>query len=213
MIAKITGTVTEVREHAITLQVGGLGYEVMVPGGLALKLRQHGAEGSELTLHTIEYIEGGPAGGAMVPRLLGFVDPMDREFFRLLTGVKGFGPRRALRSLTVSTRRFAEAVEDGDIAALSELPEIGRRSAEKIVAELRGKCQKFALMREGEPLEAAAEPVEPDVRAEAMQVLVGQLQYNAIEAESMINRATRAGKTFETSETLINEIFRIVSGK
>lgn len=213
MIAKITGTVTEVREHAITLQVGGLGYEVMVPGGLALKLRQHGAEGSELTLHTIEYIEGGPAGGAMVPRLLGFVDPMDREFFRLLTSVKGFGPRRALRSLTVSTRRFAEAVEDGDIAALSELPEIGRRSAEKIVAELRGKCQKFALMREGEALEAAAEAVEPDVRAEAMQVLVAQLQYGAIEAESMINRASRTGKTFETSEALINEIFRIAHGK
>ena len=78
---------------------GGFGYEVMVPGGLALRLRQHGAAGTELTLHTLDYIEGGPGGGQMVPRLLGFTDPMDREFFRLLTSVKGFGPKKALRSL------------------------------------------------------------------------------------------------------------------
>jgi Holliday junction DNA helicase RuvA len=212
VIARVKGTVAEIHEHAITLDVGGLGYEVLVPSGLALRLRQHGAEGTELTLHTLEYIEGGPAGGAMVPRLLGFVDPMDREFFRLLTSVKGFGPKKALRSLAISTKRFAMAIEDGDCSALAELPEIGRRSAEKIVAELRGKCQKFALIREGEPLEAAAAEIEPDVRSETMQILVGQLQYSAIEAESMIGKATAHGKKFESSQDLISEIFRLLSG-
>ncbi len=213
MIAKITGTVSEVREDGVVLDIGGLGYEVLVPSGLALKLRQHGATGAELTLHTLDYIEGGPAGGQMIPRLLGFTDPMDREFFRLLTSVKGFGPKKALRSLTISTRRFATAIENGDHSALSELPEIGRRSAEKIVAELRGRCQKFALMRDGEPLEAAAEgALEPDVRSETMQILVGQLQYSPIEAEAMIAKAAASGKKMETSQELISEIFRILSG-
>jgi len=211
VIAKITGTVDEIHEGSITLDVGGMGYEVLVPSGLALKLRQHGAEGTGLTLHTIEYIEGGTAGGAMVPRILGFPDAMDREFFRLLTSVKGFGPKKALRSLAISTRRFALAIEEGNYGALSELPEIGRRSAEKIVAELRGKCQKFALMREGEPIEAAA-GIEPDVRSETMQVLTGQLQYSAPEAEMMIQKATAGGRKFETSQDLISEIFRVMSG-
>ena len=213
MIAKIAGTVAEIHEDRITLDVGGLGYEVLVPGGLALRLRQHGAEGTELTLHTLEYIEGGPAGGQMVPRLLGFTDPMDREFFRLLISVKGFGPKKALRSLTIPTKRFALAIEGGNYAALSELPEIGRRSAEKIVAELRGRCQKFALMREGEPLETeAAEALEPDVRSETMQILTAQLQYSPVEAEAMINKATAGGKQFDSSQDLISEIFRVLSG-
>jgi len=212
VISKITGTVAELREDAVTLDVGGLGYEVMVPSGLALKLRQHGAAGSELTLHTLDYIEGSPGGGQMTPRLLGFTDRMDREFFRLLTSVKGFGPKKALRSLTISTRRFAMAIENGEHSALLELPEIGRRSAEKIVAELRGRCQKFALMRDGEPLEVAAAGLEPDVRSETMQILVGQLQYSALEAEAMIRKAMAGGKKPETSQELISEIFRLLSG-
>lgn len=212
MIARMTGVVSDIREHAITLDVGGIGYEVMVPGGLALKLRQHGAAGTQLTLHTLEYIEGGTAGGPLIPRLVGFVDPMDREFFQLLTSVKGFGAKKALRSLTISTKRFAMAIESGDSAALCDLPEIGRRSAEKIVAELRGRCQKFALMREGEPLETTVPELEPDVRSETMQILVGQLQYSPIEAEAMISKALASGAKVESSQELISEIFRILSG-
>ena len=213
MISKVTGIVSEIREGAVTLDVGGLGYEVLVPSGLAQKLRRRGATGTEMTFHTLEYIEGSSAGASMIPRLLGFVDGMDREFFRLLISVKGFGPRKALKSLTIPTRRFAMAIEEGDRAALSELPEIGRRSAEKMVAELRGKWQTFALMREGEPLEAGpSEEVEPDVRSETMQVLVGQLQYSPVEAERMISKAMASGTKFESSQELISQIFKLLSG-
>jgi Holliday junction DNA helicase RuvA len=212
VIAKLSGAVTDIREDAITLELGGLGYEVLVPSGLARKLRTHGAAGTELTLHTLNYLEGGPGAGSMIPRLIGFVDPMDREFFSLLTTVKGLGPRKALRSLTIPTKRFALAIENGDPVVLCELPGIGRRSAEKIVAELRGKCQKFALMREGEALEARPEGLEPDVRAETMQVLTGQLQYSALEAEAMIRRALAAGAQIESSQDLIAEIFRTQQG-
>jgi len=213
VIAKITGVVTDIREDAITLDREGLGYEVLVPSGLAMKLRTHGAGGSELTLHTLEYIEGGPTGGSMIPRLIGFVDLLDREFFGLLTGVKGLGAKKALKSLTIPTKRFALAIENGDAGALAQLPGIGRRTAEKIVAELRGKCQTFALMREGEPLEAAPpDEVEHDVRSETMQILVGQLQYSPVEAEAMIHQALGSGKKVETSQELISEIFRVLSG-
>jgi len=211
MISKITGRIEEIREDALILDVSGFGYEVLVPCGLALKLRQHGATGEQLTLHTINYIEGGATGAPMIPRLLGFIDPMDREFFRLLTSVKGFGPKKALRALTIATKRFALSIEAGDASVLAGLPEIGRRTAEKIIAELKGKCQKFALMRDGEPLEKH-EDLEPDVRSETMQVLTGQLQYSALEAQAMINRAAAGGKKFESSQELISEIFRVTSG-
>ena len=212
MIAKITGTVGEIHEDAITIDVGGLGYEVLVPSGLARRLRQHGAAGAELTLHTLDYIEGGTSGGTMTPRLVGFFDPLDREFFTLLTSVKGLGARKALKSLTISTRQFAMSIENGAYGVLCELPAIGRRSAEKIVAELRGKCQKFALMRDGEPLEAAAGgELAPDVRSETMQILTTQLQYSPVEAEAMINKVTGGGAAFESSQELISEIFRILS--
>jgi len=213
VIAKITGTVGEIHEHTITVDVAGLGYEVLVPSGLALRLRQHGAVGTELTLHTLDYIEGGTSGAAMTPRLVGFVDPLDREFFRLLTSVKGLGPKKALKSLTITTKQFATSIESGDAGVLCNLPAVGKRSAEKIVAELRGKCQKFALMREGEPLEAAAgDELAPDVRSETMQILTTQLQYSPVEAEAMINEAMAPGAKFESSQELISEIFRLLSG-
>ncbi len=213
MIAKITGTVGEIHEGAITLDVGGLGYEVLVPGGLALRLRQSGAVGTELTLHTLEYIEGGTTGSTMTPRLVGFFDPLDREFFGLLTSVKGLGPKKALKALTISTKRFALSIENGEAGLLCELPAVGPRSAEKIVAELRGKCQKFALMRDGEPLGAeAAEELAPDMRSETMQILTAQLQYSAVEADAMISKAMAGGKKFESSQELISEIFRLLSG-
>lgn len=210
MIAKITGVVSDIRDDAITLDNSGMGHEVLVPRGLALRLRTHGAAGTELTLHTLEYIEGGAAGGAMIPRLIGFLDPMDREFFGMLTSVKGLGPRKALRSLTIPTRRFALAIEEADKAALSELPGVGRRSSEKIIAELRGKCHKFGLMREGEPLGAAPEEkLAPDVRAETVQILTEQLQYSPAEAEAMIRQALAGDKEVESSQELLSEIYRI----
>jgi holliday junction DNA helicase RuvA len=213
MIARITGTIAEIQEDAITIDVGGLGYEVMVPSGLALRLRQHGATGSEITLHTLEYIEGGPSGGAMVPRLIGFLDPLDREFFRMITTVKGLGPKKALKSLTIPTKRFAAAIEGDDASTLSQLPGVGKRSAEKIVAELRGRCQKFALMRGEEALEVSPEDeLEPSVRDETMQILTNQLQYSALEAEAMIEEAIKVVGKLETSQQLISEIFRIKAG-
>ena len=213
MIAKITGAVTEIHEEAIMLERDGLGYEVLVPGGLALRLRQHGAVGSDLTLHTLEYIEGGTSGGTMVPRLVGFMDPLDREFYRLLTSVKGLGPKKALKALAISTKQFATSIENGDHAVLCNLPAVGKRSAEKIVAELRGKCQKFALMRGGELLETDdSAAVAPDVRSETMQILTTQLQYAPVEAEAMINKVTASGTKFESSQDLISEIFRVLSG-
>lgn len=211
MISRITGPIEEIRDDALVLDVNGFGYEVLVPGGLALKLRQHGSVGEQITLHTINYIEGGTTGAQMIPRLLGFLDPMDREFFKLLISVKGIGPKKALRSLTIATKRFALAIESGDCSALSGLPEIGRRTAEKIIAELKGKCQKFALMRDGEPLEKGEE-LGQDVRSETMQILTGQLQYSALEAQAMINKAAAGGRKFESSQELISEIFRVMSG-
>ena len=87
-----------------------------------------------VTLYTVHDIEGGLGGGALSPRLVGFLDPEEREFYEMLKTVKGFGPVKALRALVLPPRRIARAIEDGDAATLRGLPEIGPRTADKIVA-------------------------------------------------------------------------------
>ena len=76
-------------------------------------------------------------------RLVGFANPRDREFFRLLTKVKGLGMRKALKALAREVGEIATAIARGNVDFLTDLPEIGKRTAEQIVTELRKKVDDF----------------------------------------------------------------------
>ena len=136
MIARIAGVVADVSEGSAILDRDGIGYEVLVPRYAIGELTA--ARGKSLTLHTLQYLEGNPAGGNLVPRLIGFTSPGDIRFFRLFTKVKGVGVRKALRALAEPITRVAAAIESGDAKLLARLPGIGSRTADQIVAELRG---------------------------------------------------------------------------
>lgn len=144
MIAGVTGVLESSEEQRVTLTpdgVPGVVLEVMVPTFTALQLG--GQLGSSVSLSTKLVIEAPSAGSIMTPRLIGFLSTDDRAFFELFTTVKGIGPRKALRAMAVSTGTIAEWIAHRDAKSLTSLPEIGKRSAETIVAELSGKVDAF----------------------------------------------------------------------
>lgn len=207
MISKIKGRITEFGSERAFVEVNGLTYDVMLPSGLLEKLRgpaEGGVAAMPVELYTIYYIEGSNVGN-QYPRLVGFSDPVQREFFLMLTNVSGLGIKKALRSLVLPINVIARAIETEDVHKLMELPGIGGRMAEKIIAELKGRVAKFALMRDEEPL--SAKPRQPDFAVEVMQVL-RQLQYGHADAKMMIERALSAGKHFKSSEELLEQIFK-----
>jgi Holliday junction DNA helicase RuvA len=203
MISRIKGKIRELGADRVLLEVAGLTYEVLAPSSVAENLRQK-ADNEEVELYTIYYIEGASVGHQF-PRLVGFADPVQREFFSAMTGVSGLGVKKTLKSLVLPINVIARAIESENVKKLSELPGIGPRMAEKIIAELKGKVAKFALMKDIQPLAGPAKA--PDFANEVMDVLL-QLQYKQVEAKTMIERALAAGKHFKSAEEMLEQIFK-----
>ena len=161
MISEITGEVLydRIQRHSLLIRVQAICYEIFVPSGIASRLRTapEGERRNPLTFYTIYYIDGGLGGGHLTPKLVGFLDPLDREFFETFTTVPGVGFMRALKCLIRPLNEIAMAIEGGDAAFLKELPFIGAKTSERIITELRGKMAKFALARTEEPLSVEQE--------------------------------------------------------
>ncbi|MHC4221880.1 MAG: OB-fold domain-containing protein, partial [Planctomycetota bacterium] len=112
MIALIEGKLVGLDEHCCLVQVDSVGYEVMLPGYCIDALA--GRIDSEIVLCTMEYYEGTPGGGNLIPRMIGFLNPGERDFFTKYTSVKGIGIKKGLRSLSVPIATIASAIENGD---------------------------------------------------------------------------------------------------
>jgi len=209
MISEITGEVLydRIERQSLLVRVSSLCYEVLVPSGIASRLRT--APPSErhnpLTFYTIYYIDGGLGGGRLTPRLVGFLDPLDREFFEAFTTVPGVGFMRALKCLVRPLNEIALAIERGDTNFLKQLPFIGAKTAERIVTELRGKMAKFALARAEEPLSLEQES-GAELKQEALQVLE-QLEYSRPEAQRMVDEVFSRHKNLKTTEDFLRRVF------
>lgn len=130
MIAKLTGTVDEVTLHSLVLNVHGVGYLVFVTGGLLAHVRT----GQEITLFTHHAVR------ETASDLYGFLTKEELGFFELLLTVSGIGPKSALAILnTASIETIREGVQTGDASHLTKVAGIGKKSAEKIVLELKDK--------------------------------------------------------------------------
>lgn len=205
MISQIKGKIYKLTEEMVTIELNGLYYELMIPSGLYDELRQARDTNSDITLHTLNYIEAGDRKSYHYPRLIGFTSPVDKEFFQLFTTVSGMGFKKGLKSLTLPIREIAAAIETKDVATLVRLPGVGRRLAEKVVAELNGKMARFALSKGEQPLSALRKE-KADIYDEAAEVLI-QLQYSRAEAQKAVDRALKANPKINTTEELISVIF------
>ncbi|MCG3179620.1 MAG: Holliday junction ATP-dependent DNA helicase RuvA [Phycisphaerae bacterium] len=202
MIARLKGTIEHVGTDRILLVVADVGYELLVPGADIERLSR--LQGQPVTLFTINYLEGSAAGGQIVPRLIGFLRADDKAFFELFITVDGLGPRKALRAMTIPVGRLAAAIESGQAALLAELPGIGRRTADKVIATLKGKLERFAT---GEVVEAATKPMA-GFESEALEVLL-QLGERRPEAEQWIRKAVARDPSIDSAQRLIQEVYRV----
>jgi holliday junction DNA helicase RuvA len=124
--------------------------------------------------------------------------------------VDGVGPTKAIRAINQPIEAIADAIERKDIAFLRRLPGIGERTAEKIVAALRGKVAKYALLRTEPPAPAA--DVRVDFRDEVIDVLTSQLGHRAAEARQMVERALQRNPAIGSAEELFQEVYRSERG-
>lgn len=209
MISEITGEVLydRMKRNSLLVRVDRLCYEILVPTGIASRLRQTPPEErpNPLTFYTIYYIDGGLGGGHLTPKLVGFLDPLDREFFETFTDVPGVGFAKALKCLIRPINEIAQAIERGDARFLQELPGIGPKMAERIVTELRGKMTKFALAPSEAPLSVERE-TDAELRQEAVQVLE-QLEYTRGEAQRMVADIFARHKHLKSVEEFLQHVF------
>lgn len=141
MISHLSGTLVAIEDGAAHVRTGDVTYEVLVPAADSMALATR--LGQPVSFHTLHYLEGQGQGASFWPRLIGFQAPADRAFFELFTTVKGIGNRKALRALQLPFGQVAEAIAARDHALLQSLPEIGKRTAEAICVELKGKVDPF----------------------------------------------------------------------
>lgn len=190
MIAFLSGTLFEKTVGAPStaiLDVGGVGYEVFVPLSTFETLPRDGGA-CRLLVH--DYVREDQHV------LFGFATPGERDLFLLLQGVSGIGPKTALSALSAMTvRALKTALVEGDAKTLAKVPGLGKRTAERLVVELKGKI---------DPLDAAAAPDEkPDsplsqAYRDAALALVQLGQSEEAAAKAVREIASRPGAPTET---------------
>src|SRR3954454_1935780 len=161
MITKITGIPTAVAPDTLTLAVGAFEYEILIPEFARRNLQDK--LGREVVLHTVEYLEGNAMQGRLIPRLVGFLSPIEREFFDLFCEVDGVGVKKALRAMVRPVQEVAAMIEEQDAKGLATLPGVGPATADRIIAKLRRKVPKFALLVALEFSSTAGVEVERDL--------------------------------------------------
>jgi len=197
MIIFLEGALVEKDPTRIVLSVGGVGYEVFIPLSSYDKLPSSGDSCRVLTYdHVREDTHA----------LYGFLTPEEREMFLRLMDVSGIGPRLALTALSgLSVRELKAAVVRGDIARLSSVSGIGKKTAERIVLELRDKIGEGEAM---EAVTAGASPEESTRMRDAMLALIS-LGYKQAEAQKMVKDVVKTlGPDASVEETVRKALAR-----
>lgn len=207
MISRISGTLEALDglEATIRPEPGGVSYQVFLPAYSTDVLRD--SIGKNLTLHTIQYVEQQGPSGAMTPRLIGFASVRDRRFFELLTAnVEGVGNRKALRALVHPPAAIARAVASSDAAWLQQLPEIGKKTAERMIVELRDRVAPF-LIGDAASIEPKGPPLrDDDPASEAIGALTALGETRA-DAERMVHKALRRNPKLATPDAIVQAAY------
>lgn len=207
MITKITGTTIAASGDSLTLGVDAYEYEIYIPEFTRRQVQEN--IGKEISLHTIEYLEGNPMQGRMTPRMIGFLNAVEREFFELFCSVDKVGVKKALRAMVRPVQEVAAMIEDQDAKGLSGLPGIGPATAEKIIATLRRKIPKFALLI-GRELPAGGDKVR-DIASEAFDAMRA-LGHSDADARRLIDEALERKKKYKDVDELLRAVYEQRAG-
>ena len=204
MITKLTGNLLRLADDHAVISVDPFEYQVLIPEFTRRHLQLD--VGNRVSLHTLHYLEGNAAqGGRLTPRLVGFVSEIEREFFELFCSVDGVGVKKALRAMVRPVHDVAKAIEQQDVKSMSTLPGIGPASAERIIAKLRRKMPKFALLVPRTDDEESA--IEHSIVDDVYQVLI-TLGHTETEARDLMEKPLQSGKAFADVDSLLQEIYQ-----
>ncbi len=200
MIGYLEGKILTKDEERILLLVNHVGYEVLVPAFVLETINDKNA-GDQLSLYIYyQQTERQPK-----PVLIGFNSENEKEFFQHFISVEAIGPMKAVKALSMPVGEIASAIEAKDVNILKNLKGIGARTAQKIIATLGGKMERFALIQD----KTRKPPLVANrVTEKVMEVLTEQLGHKVPEAREMIAEALKRNSSIASPEELFDEIYR-----
>jgi len=199
MIRYIEGKLKAKTKRGIVVLANGVGYEIELPPP-ARRLYAGRPEDDGVKL----YISYQATQQQPVPRLFGFPRELERDFFEELIVVSGIGGPKALDAMSMPIPQIARAIVDQDANTLRSLKGIGEATADNMVAQLKRKVAKYALLPEDA---ATSEP--PDFKIEVRETLVKQLGFKSQEAQRLIDLAMKENSAIKSAEELFDEVLRL----
>ncbi|MBB3227566.1 Holliday junction DNA helicase RuvA [Luteibacter sp. Sphag1AF] len=198
MIGRLRGTLISKQPPSLLVEVGGVGYDVDAPMSTIYDLPATGREVTLLIHYAVK--EDGVS-------LYGFLHETERAMFRNLLKVSGIGAKIALAVLSgVATDDLARLVHAGDVAALTKIPGIGKKTAERMVVELRDRVEAVGVRLPGATNGAGALPTDPVGEA---TIALQQLGYKPPEATRLVGKVAAEG---DTAESIIRKALRAALG-
>ena len=196
MIAQLTGRIARKEPQEAVIDVGGVGYRVTIPLSTFYRL---GTDGDTITLRVHTHLREDTIA------LFGFATAGEHDLFEKLITVANVGPKLAVNILSgIETDELVQALRGSDLARLTRIPGVGRKTAERLVLELKDKMPKAgAAPAPGAPADGGAE------REDVLSALV-HLGYSRAEAERAVERATREGGSHRF-EDLLRQVLRSLS--
>lgn len=192
MIGRIHGTIIEKQPPQLLVDVQGVGYEIAAPMSTFYQLPNLG---EAVTLHTHMVVRED------AQLLYGFASLSERGLFRTLIKINGVGPKLALTILSgMNTNEFIMCVQDNDAAALVRLPGVGKKTAERLIVELRDKL-KNQDVDSSASVDSVATPASNSPVADAVSALIA-LGYKAPDASKMV-------RVVETKDCSTEDIIRM----
>jgi Holliday junction DNA helicase RuvA len=198
MIASLEGRVLRKGPQEVVVDVGGVGYRVLIPVSTFYRL---GDEGSRVSLLVHTHVREDAL------QLFGFASPTEQALFERLIEVAGVGPKLAINILSgIEAPDLVQALRQGDLARLTRIPGVGRKTAERLVVELRDRMPVVAA-----PADVPAAPAGGTSREDLLSALLN-LGYSRGEAEKGVERVLREGGDGRF-EDLLRRALRAVAGR
>lgn len=201
MIGQLRGLLIQKRPNEVLIDVQGVGYEVFVPLTTFFELP---GEGSEVALKIHTHVREDTL------TLFGFLTQREKDFFLKLISISGIGPKLAVGILSgARVEELAQAVAEGNLPRLTAIPGVGKKTAERLVLELKGRIAPFLL---AEPMEASGGAAPPSALEEDVVSALVNLGYPRAAAEKALSNVLRSPDAGRTFEDILRGTLRLLAG-
>ena len=201
MIGQLRGQLLRKKPNVLLLDVQGVGYEVFIPLTSFYELP---GEGSEITLKIHTHVREDAL------TLFGFLSQREKDFFLKLISISGIGPKLAIAILSgAQVEELAQAIASGNLARLTAIPGVGRKTAERVILELKSQITPFLLP---EQIEAAKAGGAPTALEEDILSALTNLGYHRSAAEKALAVVLRTAECERTFEHLLRNTLRRLAG-